>query len=64
MQFDRHTLILLVRRPDALELTDDEAAELQDRHSPSAPICATAATSSAEGRSSTRTTSACAASRS
>jgi uncharacterized protein len=32
MQFDRHTLVLLVRRPDAPELTDDEAAELQDRH--------------------------------
>ena len=32
MQFDRHTLVLLVRRPDAPELTDEEAAELQDRH--------------------------------
>ena len=32
MQFERHTLVLLVRRPDAPELTDDEAAELQDRH--------------------------------
>ena len=32
MQFDRHTLVLLVRRPDAPELTDQEAAELQDRH--------------------------------
>ena len=32
MQFDRHTLVLLVRRPDAPELTDKEAAELQDRH--------------------------------
>jgi uncharacterized protein YciI len=32
MQFDRHTLVLLVLRPDAPELTDDEAAELQDRH--------------------------------
>jgi uncharacterized protein YciI len=31
MQFDRHTLVLLVRRPDAPELTDEEAAELQDR---------------------------------
>ena len=32
MQFDRHTLVLLVRRPDAPELTNEEAAELQDRH--------------------------------
>ncbi len=32
MQFDRHTLVLLVRRPDAPALTDEEAAELQDRH--------------------------------
>ena len=32
MHFDRHTLVLLVRRPDAPELTDEEAAELQDRH--------------------------------
>ncbi len=32
MQFDRHTLVLLVLRPDAPDLTDEEAAELQDRH--------------------------------
>ena len=32
MQFDRHTLVLLVLRPDAPELTDEEASELQDRH--------------------------------
>jgi len=32
MQFDRHTLVLLVLRPDAPELTDEEAAALQDRH--------------------------------
>jgi uncharacterized protein len=32
MQFDRHTLVLLVLRADAPELTDEEAAELQDRH--------------------------------
>jgi len=32
MQFDRHTLVLLVLRPDAPKLTDEEAAELQDRH--------------------------------
>ena len=32
MQFDRHTIVLLVLRPDAPELTDDEAADLQDRH--------------------------------
>ena len=32
MQFDRHTLVLLVLRPDAPELTDDESADLQDRH--------------------------------
>ena len=32
MQFDRHTLVLLVLRPDAPELTDEEADELQGRH--------------------------------
>ena len=32
MQFDRHTLVLLVLRPDAPELTDEEADALQDRH--------------------------------
>jgi uncharacterized protein YciI len=32
MQFDRHTLVLLVLRPDAPELTDGESADLQDRH--------------------------------
>ena len=32
MQFDRHTLVLLVRPSDAPELTEEEAAELQDRH--------------------------------
>ena len=32
MQFDRHTLVLLVLRPDAPLLPDDEAAALQDRH--------------------------------
>ena len=32
MQFDRHTLVLLVLRPDAPEMTDEEATELQDRH--------------------------------
>src|SRR3712207_7943944 len=32
MEFDRHTLVLLVRPPDAPELSDEEAAELQDRH--------------------------------
>jgi uncharacterized protein YciI len=32
MQFDRHTLVLLVLRPDAPKLTDEEADELQDRH--------------------------------
>ena len=32
MQFDRHTLVLLVLRPDAPELTDEEADELQNRH--------------------------------
>jgi uncharacterized protein len=32
MQFDRHTLVLLVRRSDAPELTDEEEADLQDRH--------------------------------
>ena len=32
MQFDRHTLVLLVLRRDAPQLPDDQAAELQDRH--------------------------------
>jgi uncharacterized protein YciI len=32
MQFDRHTLVLLVLRADAPELTDEEAVELQSRH--------------------------------
>jgi uncharacterized protein YciI len=32
MQFDRYTVILLTLRPDAPEMTDDEAADLQDRH--------------------------------
>ena len=32
MQFDRHTLVLLVRPPDAPELTEEAAADLQDRH--------------------------------
>jgi uncharacterized protein len=32
MQFDRHTLVLLVRPPDAPELSDEESAQLQDRH--------------------------------
>jgi uncharacterized protein YciI len=32
MRFDRHTLVLLVRPQGAPELTDEEAAELQDRH--------------------------------
>jgi len=32
MQFDRHTLVLLVRPPDAPELTDEEADALQDKH--------------------------------
>jgi uncharacterized protein YciI len=32
MEFDRFTVILLVLRADAPVMTDDEAAELQDRH--------------------------------
>ena len=32
MEFDHHTLVLLVRPPDAPELTDEEATELQNRH--------------------------------
>jgi uncharacterized protein YciI len=32
MQFDRHTLVLLVLRPDAPKHTEEEAADLQDRH--------------------------------
>jgi uncharacterized protein len=32
MRFDSHTLILLIRPPDAPELSDGEAATLQDAH--------------------------------
>ena len=32
MRFDSHTLVLLVRPPDAPELSDEEALELQDAH--------------------------------
>lgn len=32
MKFDQHTLVLLVRRPDAPELSDEEADALQDAH--------------------------------
>jgi uncharacterized protein YciI len=32
MKFDQHTLVLLVRPPDAPELSDEEADTLQDAH--------------------------------
>jgi len=32
MKFDRYTIILVVRPPDAPELTESEAAALQDAH--------------------------------
>jgi uncharacterized protein len=32
MRFDRYTVTLLVLRPDAPAMTDDEANALQDRH--------------------------------
>ena len=32
MQFDRYTISLLLLRPDAPSLTDQQAAELQDAH--------------------------------
>jgi uncharacterized protein len=32
MKFDRHTLVLLVRPPDAPELSEAEADALQDEH--------------------------------
>jgi len=32
MDFDRYTVTLLMLRPDAPEMTEDEAGELQDRH--------------------------------
>jgi len=32
MRFDRYTVILLTLRPDAPVMTDEHAAELQDRH--------------------------------
>ena len=64
MQFDRHTLVLLVLRPDAPELTDEGRPSSRTGISRSARICASAATSWPEGRSSTRTTNGSAASRS
>jgi hypothetical protein len=32
MRFDRHTVILLVRPPNAPQLSEEEAAALQDAH--------------------------------
>ena len=32
MEFDRYTITLLVTNPDGPDLTDEEAAELQDAH--------------------------------
>jgi uncharacterized protein len=32
MRFDQHTLVLLVRPPDAPELSDEETAAVQDAH--------------------------------
>lgn len=32
MRFDRHTVVLLVLRPDAPELSEEEADALQDAH--------------------------------
>lgn len=32
MKFDQHTLVLLVRPPDAPDLSEDEADALQDAH--------------------------------
>jgi uncharacterized protein YciI len=32
MRFDRYTVVLLTLRPDAPVMTDEQAAELQDRH--------------------------------
>jgi uncharacterized protein YciI len=32
LEFDNYTITLLVRRPDAPELTEQQAAELQDAH--------------------------------
>ena len=32
MRFDRHTVVLLVRPPDAPELPEEEAAAVQDAH--------------------------------
>jgi uncharacterized protein len=32
MKFDQHTLVLLVRPPDAPELSEEEAEALQDAH--------------------------------
>jgi uncharacterized protein len=32
MRFDRHTLVLLVRPPDAPGLSEEDAAALEDKH--------------------------------
>ena len=32
MRFDRHTLVLLVRPPDAPDLSEEEAVAVQDAH--------------------------------
>jgi hypothetical protein len=64
MKFDQFTLVLLVRPPDAPELSDEEADALQDAHLAFVPTCATRATSSAAARSSIRMTNGSAASQS
>jgi hypothetical protein len=57
VEFDRHTLVLLVRPPDAPELTEEEALRLQDAHLANQARLGTRGTSSRPGRSGTRTTS-------
>lgn len=51
MQFDRHTFVLLVRPPDAPELTPEESAAVQDVTWPARRSCTTRAISSSRGHS-------------
>jgi hypothetical protein len=60
MQFDRHTIVLLVRPLEAPELSEAAAAILQDAHL-ARPTCMPRAIWSMRGRSTARTTSGCAA---
>jgi hypothetical protein len=63
MKFDEHTLVLLVRPPDAPELSEEEADALQDAHLAFRADLRDQGYLIGGGRWLTRTTSACAESR-